>query len=90
MPIKFPKAFERRKSSNNVLDEIPNPPEPSFRVFERPGSKSFDGGHALKRLSQGRPLSEGHLGGDQLNTDVGSSVSPDHRYVSLSDHDDEP
>ncbi|KAL8709103.1 MAG: hypothetical protein Q9220_006124 [cf. Caloplaca sp. 1 TL-2023] len=60
MPIKLPKAFPRRKSSGNALEELTNPPEPSFRVFERPDRKSFDGGNALKRMSQGRPLSAGH------------------------------
>jgi hypothetical protein len=49
MPIRLPKGFQRRKSSGPALEEIPNPPEPSFRVFERPrnASKSFDGGHVL-------------------------------------------
>ncbi|KAL8903452.1 MAG: hypothetical protein Q9207_003910 [Kuettlingeria erythrocarpa] len=60
MPIKLPKAFPRRKSSGNALEELTNPPEPSFRVFERPDRKSFDGGNTLKRMSQGRPLSAGH------------------------------
>ncbi|MCJ1261375.1 hypothetical protein MMC22_001239 [Lobaria immixta] len=60
--IKLPKGFTRRKSSGNALEELTNPPEPSFRVFERPGSKSLDGGNTLKRMSQGRPLSAGpHL-----------------------------
>ena len=51
MPIKLPKGFQRRKSSGPALEELPNPPEPSFRVFERPhnASKSFDGGHILKK-----------------------------------------
>jgi hypothetical protein len=51
MPIKLPKGFQRRKSSGPALEEIPNPPEPSFRVFERPhnAGKSFDGGHVLRR-----------------------------------------
>jgi hypothetical protein len=51
MPIKLPKGFQRRKSSGPALEEIPNPPEPSFRVFERPhnASKSFDGGHVLRK-----------------------------------------
>jgi hypothetical protein len=51
MPIKLPKGFQRRKSSGPALEEIPNPPEPSFRVFERPNnaSKSFDGGHVLRK-----------------------------------------
>ncbi|KAI4158749.1 MAG: hypothetical protein L6R39_000486 [Caloplaca ligustica] len=60
MPIKLPKAFPRRKSSGHALEELTNPPEPSFRVFERPDRKSFDGGNTLKRMSQGRPLSAGH------------------------------
>lgn len=62
MPIKLPKGFQRRKSSTNPLEELQNSPEPSFRVFERPeGIKSFDGGNKLKRLSHGRPLSEGQF-----------------------------
>ncbi|KAL8966991.1 MAG: hypothetical protein Q9183_003120 [Haloplaca sp. 2 TL-2023] len=61
MPIKLPKAFPRRKSSGNALEELTNPPvEPSFRVFDRADRKSFDGGNTLKRMSQGRPLSAGH------------------------------
>lgn len=51
MPIKLPKGFQRRKSSGHALEEVQNPPEPSFRVFERPsaGDKSFDGGHVLRK-----------------------------------------
>lgn len=65
MPIKLPKGFQKRKSSINALEELPNPPEPSFRVFERPkGTSSFDGGYTMKRMSHGRPLSAGHLGDD--------------------------
>ncbi|KAL9030227.1 MAG: hypothetical protein Q9180_006929, partial [Flavoplaca navasiana] len=60
MPIKIPKPFPRRKSSGNALEELTNPPQPSFRDFERPDSKSFDGGNTLKRMSQVRPLSAGH------------------------------
>ncbi|KAI4261980.1 MAG: hypothetical protein L6R42_002838 [Xanthoria sp. 1 TBL-2021] len=59
MPIKIPKPFPRRKSSGNALEELTNPPQPSFRVFERPDSKSFDSGTTFKRMSQGRPLSAG-------------------------------
>lgn len=69
MPIKLPKAFPRRKSSGNALEELTNPPEPSFRVFERPDRKSFDGGNTLKRMSQGRPLSAGHNLGSSLYVD---------------------
>ncbi|MCJ1310927.1 hypothetical protein MMC25_004595 [Agyrium rufum] len=66
MPIKLPKGFNRRRSSGNALDEVPNPPataQPSFRVFERrpSGSKSFDGGNNLQQPRTGvRPLSAGH------------------------------
>lgn len=59
MPIKFPKGFQRRKSSGNALEEVRNPPEPSFKVFERPtfGNKSFDGGNALRKLNNGQGAS---------------------------------
>ncbi|KAL9014953.1 MAG: hypothetical protein Q9173_000407 [Seirophora scorigena] len=77
MPIKLPKAFPRRKSSGNALEELTNPPEPSFRVFERPDRKSFDGGNALKRMSQGRPLSAGH----DLYSE-GSNPNFNNRYVA--------
>ena len=56
MPIRFSRGFPRRKSSGNALEELANPPQPSFRVFERPASKSLDGGTTLKRMSDGRPL----------------------------------
>ena len=61
MPIKLPKGFNRRKSSGNALEESSNPPQSSFRVFERPsdGSKSFDGGNRMRRKSEIRPYSEG-------------------------------
>jgi hypothetical protein len=50
MPIKLPKGFPRRKSSANALEEVLNPPQPSFKVFERPGrpNKSFDGTFVLR------------------------------------------
>ncbi|KAI4191472.1 MAG: hypothetical protein L6R41_000006 [Letrouitia leprolyta] len=81
MPIKLPKAFPRRKSSGNALEELTNPPEPSFRVFERPDRKSFDGGNTLKRMSQGRPLSAGHNLGSSLYTD-GGNPNFSNRYVA--------
>ncbi|OOF93674.1 hypothetical protein ASPCADRAFT_52755 [Aspergillus carbonarius ITEM 5010] len=59
MPIKLPKGFARRKSSSNALEEVQNPPQSSFRVFERPAGdkKSFsDGNLVSKRLSEGQPL----------------------------------
>lgn len=50
MPIKLPKGFARRKSSGNVLDELEQTPESSFRVFERPDGpqkgKTFSGGES--------------------------------------------
>lgn len=50
MPIKLPKGFTRRKSSGNALEEVETPPEPSFRVLERPngGNRSFESGDVLK------------------------------------------
>ncbi|KAG5301245.1 hypothetical protein I7I48_01197 [Histoplasma ohiense] len=49
MPIKLPKGFARRKSSGNALEELGQPPQPSFKVFERPapGRKSLDGSTTL-------------------------------------------
>ena len=60
MPIKFPKGFQRRKSSGQALDEIPNPPQSSFRVLEctPDSSKSFDAGSTARRAKEVRPLSE--------------------------------
>ena len=66
MPIKLPKVLPRRKSDYEAEDP-PTPPQgSSFRVLERPSTKSFDGGQTLKRLSHGRPLSAGNLVGDHL------------------------
>lgn len=83
MPIKLPKGFQRRKSSGNALEELPNPPEPSFRVFERPqGRKSFDGGNTYnnyKRMSLARPLSEGQFGEDHPVVDGRARKSPLNR-----------
>ena len=81
MPIKLPKSLARRKSSGNALDELENPPEQqSFRVFERPSNKSFDGGNSLKRMSQARPLSAGHLE-DQIYIDSRNNINTSNRYV---------
>lgn len=86
MPIKLPKGFQRRKSSGNALEELPNPPEPSFRVFERPqGRQSFDGGNSYKnykRMSLARPLSEGQFGEDHLFVDGRTRDNPSNRYVA--------
>jgi len=83
MPIKLPKGFQRRKSSGNALEELPNPPEPSFRVFERPeGAKSFDGGNTFRRVSHGRRLSAGHLGDEHLYVKGRPSPGPQNRYVT--------
>ncbi|RAH69016.1 uncharacterized protein BO66DRAFT_325863 [Aspergillus aculeatinus CBS 121060] len=59
MPIKLPKGFARRKSSGNALEEVENPPQSSFKVFERPSAdkkSSSDGNLMSKRLSEGQPL----------------------------------
>ena len=81
MPIKLPKAFPRRKSSGHVLEEVENPPEPSFRVFERPSHKSFDGGNSLKRMSQARPLSAGYRSEEHIYDSIPNS-NPNNRYTS--------
>lgn len=46
--MKFPKTF-RRRSSGNVLEDIPNPPQSSFRVLERTSAdaKSASEGNLL-------------------------------------------
>ena len=56
MPIKIPRGFGRRKSTDKALEEVENTSEPSFRVFERPagGGKSLDG-NRLKIFSGTRP-----------------------------------
>ena len=63
MPIRL-KGFARRRSSGNALEEVPlpNPPEPSFKVFARrpSASKSFDGGNSAQYIADGRPKSAGH------------------------------
>lgn len=80
MPIKAFKGFQRRKSSGNALEELPNPPEPSFRVFERPeGVKSFDGGSNARRMSNGRPLSSGHFDKDSHFVDGRPNINPTNR-----------
>ncbi|KAK4698061.1 hypothetical protein P7C71_g111, partial [Lecanoromycetidae sp. Uapishka_2] len=80
MPIKLPKGFQRRKSSGNALDELPNPPEPSFRVFDCPeAARSFDGGHTFKRVSHERPLSAGHFGAENLCIDDRPIPGPHNR-----------
>ncbi len=83
MPIRFSRGFPRRKSSGNALEELANPPQPSFRVFERPGSKSLDGETNLKRMVVGRPSSAAE---PQLEENVFVDSSPgselSNRYVN--------
>ncbi|KAJ0416657.1 hypothetical protein BJY00DRAFT_229075 [Aspergillus carlsbadensis] len=58
MPIKLPKGFARRKSSGNALEELENPPQSSFRVFERPSAErsSFSDGNLMtQKAGDGRP-----------------------------------
>ena len=83
MPIKIPKGFQRRKSAGNDLDDLPTPPEPSFKVFERPQStKSFDGGNNLKRMSVARPLSAGRFGDERSTVGGRPDPNPTNRYVT--------
>lgn len=83
MPIKLPKSFPRRKSSGNALEEFENPPEPSFRVFERPTNKSFDGGNSLKRMSLARPRSAGFPSDENIYGNT-PNINPNNRYTILS------
>lgn len=74
---KFPKAFARRKSSGNVLDDGPGVPvvEHSFKVFERGdnASKSFDGGVKLSKAgSPGRPRTS-QLDTENLFENIGNN-----------------
>ncbi|OJJ42994.1 hypothetical protein ASPZODRAFT_146555 [Penicilliopsis zonata CBS 506.65] len=63
MPIKFPKGFTRRKSSGNALEEVENPPQPSFRVLERPSSEGrfFNDPGSLKKMANGHHDDEDNL-----------------------------
>jgi hypothetical protein len=86
MPIKLPKGFQRRKSSGNALDEVHNPPVSSFRVIERPGSKSFDGGHVLRSAGPGptsRSLNASRTSFGHDEEDLFAVARPDavNRYV---------
>ncbi|KAL4911617.1 hypothetical protein BDW74DRAFT_10853 [Aspergillus multicolor] len=57
MPIKSFKGFTRRKSSGNVLEDVENPAQSSFRVFERPstGRKSLSDGNLLRQRTADGP-----------------------------------
>jgi hypothetical protein len=82
MPIKLPKGFTRRKSSGNALDEVENPPEPSFRVIERPdgGFRSFETSAALK-ASEGRYYRQASEDTDNIFAGSEKPV-PKNRYGS--------
>jgi hypothetical protein len=86
MPIKLPRGFTRRKSSGNALEEVENPPQPSFRVFERPSADQ-------KSLSEGNIFSKRSTGGQVLYTPTeeddnifagAENLPPKHRYSSPS------
>lgn len=81
MPIKFPKGFARRKSSGPALDEVENPPESSFKVFERPDGvgKSFDGPTAFRRTTDIRPLSS-------PGRNNGEGLFPDSRNLQVNNN----
>ncbi|KAK2768766.1 hypothetical protein FQN54_000622 [Arachnomyces sp. PD_36] len=85
MPIKLPKGFTRRKSSGNALDEVDNPPAPSFRVIERPDARrSVDGATALKQFNP-RPLTTEDDDPHPENLFAGiKKPAPKNRYVPFS------
>ncbi len=72
---KFPKAFARRKSSANVLEDGPEMPavEQSFKVFERGDavSKSFDG--AMKYAKAGSRPKTSPLDTDNIFENLGNN-----------------
>ncbi|KAK2762415.1 hypothetical protein FQN53_007546 [Emmonsiellopsis sp. PD_33] len=86
MPIKLPKGFARRKSSGNALEEIASP-EPSFRVFERPGAanrKSFDGATTLNSSNSDgshRNRSSEDPYANNIFAAVDTTPSAENRYV---------
>ncbi|PGG99090.1 hypothetical protein GX51_06430 [Blastomyces parvus] len=92
MPIKLPKGFARRKSSGNALEELDETPQPSFRVFERPGAarKSLDASTTLNSSnsngSHSNRLSEDPYANNIFaNIDQPSPV--ENRYVNPNPSD---
>ena len=81
MPLRLSKVIQRRKSSGNALEDFVGSPEPSFRVYERPTSRSFDGGNSTKRTSQGRPMSAGLLQQEHPFGKTNTSSGLGNRYL---------
>lgn len=76
---RFPKAFGRRKSNANVLEDVPDVPvgEGTFKVFDRTGvaSKSFDGGVKFAKVINGqtaRPKTS-HLEDDNMFMNINNN-----------------
>ncbi|KAJ5612677.1 hypothetical protein N7510_005871 [Penicillium lagena] len=81
MPIKLPKLSARRKSSGNILDEVESAPQPSFRVFERPGGpvrSMTDGVPLTKRMSEGNLVTVNLDDSDNIFAD--RALDKHHRY----------
>lgn len=88
MPIKLPKSFNRRKSSGNILDEVPPRPQSSFHVYERsePRRSMTDDARLAKRLSEGNAVPS--MLEDQDNIFAGTEQSHGkHRYGRLGPMD---
>ncbi|OJD11314.1 hypothetical protein AJ78_07885 [Emergomyces pasteurianus Ep9510] len=94
MPIKLPKGFARRKSSGNVLEELDETTQRSFKVFERPGvgsaRKSFDGATTLNSSnsdsSRTKRMSEDPYG-DNIFATIDHPPQAENRYVNPSSRD---
>lgn len=93
MPIKFSKGFPRRKSSGNVLDEVPssnkhvsNESTSSFRVLPRPNStgKSFDGVSSSRFVAE-KPLPPPRSSFEEDSEDLFAGVRNNeiNRYVMI-------
>lgn len=74
---KFPKAFQRRKSTANAFEDMADVPqaEHSFKVFERgeTAAKSFDGGVKLSKNTGSAQGRASQLAEDNMFENLGSN-----------------
>ncbi|OJD27870.1 hypothetical protein ACJ73_00729 [Blastomyces percursus] len=92
MPIKLPKGFARRKSSGNALEDLNEAPQPSFRVFERPGAarKSVDGSTTLNSSTSSSSHTK-RLSEDPYESNIFANIDQpapvENRYVNPNPSD---
>lgn len=87
MPRNPLKNFSRRKSANALDTFTEAPPQPSFRVIERPDSAPYNGGDRLsRRVSSGQSL---NLYAQSARTKSADNLRLDaNRYVGWDDQGD--